>query len=235
MKEHAQPTYRITQWAEEDRPRERLERLGPESLTTAELLAILLRVGAPGEHAVALARRLLQTFGGLSGLMRAPFSELKRVRGMGTAKAAQVKAALELARRLKWEPAQRPQIQSPEDAVALYMDDLAAREQEVLRVVLLDTRHRVMRHHDVAQGSVNQMVVRVAEIFREAVRHNATALLLLHNHPSGDPTPSPEDIAFTRQAVEAGRLLDIPVLDHIVLGRGRYVSMRARGLVPFPD
>ena len=234
MKEDT-PHYRITDWAEEERPRERLERLGPEHLSTAELLAILLRVGAPGEHAVALARRLLQTFGGLSGLRRAPFTELKAVRGMGRAKAAQVKAALELARRLKWEPDQRPQIRSPEDVVALLMDEMAALEQEVLRVLLLDTRHRLLHIHEVARGSVNQMTVRVAELFREAVRHNTVALLLVHNHPSGDPSPSPEDVAFTRQVVEAGRVLEVRVLDHIILGRGRFVSMRARGLAPFPD
>ncbi len=225
--------YRITQWSTWERPRERLERLGPESLSTAELLAILLRTGTAGEHAVALARRLLQRFGGLEGLRRAPFAELKAVRGMGTAKAAQVKAALELARRLKWEARERPRIHSPQDAANLFMDEMAAEEQEVLRVVLLDTRHQVLAAPVVVRGSVNRVQVRVAEVFREAVRHNAEALLLMHNHPSGDPSPSPEDIALTQDIVEAGRLLNIRVLDHVIFGQGRYVSLRALGVVTF--
>ncbi len=225
--------YRITDWDAWERPRERLERLGPESLSTAELLAILLRTGSRGEHAVALARRLLREFGGLTGLMRAPFPQLKAVRGMGTAKAAQIKAALELARRLKWETPERPRIQSPQDAANLFMDEMAALEQEALRVVLLDTRHQVLGVHEVVRGSVNQVQVRVGEVFREAVRANAPAILLMHNHPSGDPSPSPEDVALTQDVVAAGRILNIRVLDHIVFGHGRFVSLRARGLVTF--
>ncbi len=225
--------YRITDWAESERPRERLERLGPESLSTAELLAILLRTGSQGEHAVALARRLLRDFGGLAGLLRAPFSQLKAVRGVGTAKAAQIKAALELARRLKWEGQDRPRIHSPEDAAALFMDEMAALEQESLRVVLLDTRNQVLGVREVVRGSVNLIQVRVGEVFREAIRENAPSLLLMHNHPSGDPSPSPEDIALTQDVVQAGRLLHIQVLDHLIFGQGRFVSLRARGLVDF--
>ena len=228
--------YRLRDWDAQDRPRERLARLGPRSLTTAELLAILLRTGRRGEHAVALAQRLLHEFGGLPGLHRAPFSALRRVRGVGLAKAAQVKAALELAQRLRlaeWQS--RPSIHSPDDVAAMLQTEMAALEQEHLRALLLNTRNHVLQVVDVVRGSVNQAQVRAGETFREAVRHNATGLILVHNHPSGDPTPSPDDIALTRQAVQAGALLDIRVLDHIVFGGGRYVSLREAGLVTFHD
>ncbi len=224
--------YTIREWAAHDRPRERLERLGAQSLSTAELLAILLRVGLPGETAVEVARRLLRQFGGLPGLQRASFAEIKAQRGIGTAKAAQIKAALELGRRLQLtRQGERPRINSPDDAAALLLYEMRALEQEHLRVLLLDTRNHVLKIHDVVRGSVNSAQVRIAEIFREAVRINATAVILAHNHPSGDPTPSAEDIALTRQAQEAGKLLDIAVLDHLIIGDNTYTSLKARGLI----
>ncbi len=225
--------YRIRDWEESERPRERLARHGPQALSDAELLAILLRIGVPGENAVALGRRLLQTFGGLVGLHAAPFAELKAQRGIGTAKAAQLQAALELGRRLAVALASqgaRPRIETPEDAAALLVYEMSALEQEVLRVLVLDTRHHVLATVDVVRGSVNSAQVRVAEVFREAVRRNAVAILLAHNHPSGDPTPSPDDVALTRQMIQAGRLLEIEVLDHLIIGRGRFVSLRREGL-----
>ncbi len=224
--------YTIREWAADERPRERLEKLGAQSLSTAELIAILLRVGRRGETAVALARRLLQQFGGLEGLHRAPFSEVKSVKGIGTAKAAQIKAALELGRRLQLASrGERPRISGPEDAAALVQYEMSALEQEHLRVLLLDTRNQVLAIHEVVRGSVNTAQVRMAEVFREAIRRNATAIILVHNHPSGDPTPSADDIALTRQAQQAGSLLDIEVLDHIVIGDNKFVSLKARGLV----
>lgn len=224
--------YTIREWAAEERPRERLESLGAQSLSTAELIAILLRVGQRGETAVALARRLLQHFGGLEGLHRASFAEVKAVKGIGTAKAAQIKAALELGRRLQLAShGQRPRIGSPEDAAALVQYEMSALEQEHLRVILLDTRNQVLAIQDVVRGSVNSAQVRIAEIFREAIRRNATALILVHNHPSGDPSPSADDIALTRQARQAGDLLDIEVLDHIIIGGNKFTSLKARGLI----
>jgi DNA repair protein RadC len=225
------PLYRITDLAETERPRERLAQLGPQALSNAELLAILLRVGVPGENAVQVGQRLLSAFGGLSGLHRAPFEELCDQHGIGEAKAAQIKAAIELGRRLALEaPEERPTINSPADAAALVAYEMSALEQEHLRVFLLDTRNHVMDIVEVYKGSVNSSQVHVGELFKPAVRRGATAIIVAHNHPSGDPTPSPDDVAVTRAIVQAGKLLNVDVLDHLVIGQGRWVSLKERGL-----
>ena len=214
-----------------ERPRERLQHYGPEALSTAELMAILLRTGSQGENVLALATRLLVQFGGLGGLVKASFCELSAVKGVGQAKAAQLKAGLEIGRRLLIAaPDERPQITSPADAANLLMLEMGHLEQEHLRVLLLDTKNRVLASPTVYKGNVNTSVVRIAELFREAIRHNSTGLIIAHNHPSGDPTPSPEDIRITRQIVESGKLLDIDVLDHLIIGQGRYISLKERGL-----
>jgi len=225
------PIYRIMDLHESDRPRERLASLGPQALTNAELMAILLRVGVKGESAVAVGQRLLNNFSGLGGLHRAPFADLKKQHGLGDAKAAQIKAAIELGRRLTLEsPEERAMINSPADAAALVLYEMSALEQEHLRVTLLDRRNRVMEIVEVYKGSVNSSQVRIGEVFKEAVRKNASAMIVIHNHPSGDPTPSPDDVAVTRAIVQAGKLLDIEVLDHLVIGQGRWVSLKERGL-----
>ena len=227
----SRPTYRITDLHETERPRERLVALGPQALSKAELIAILLRVGVHGENAVQVGERLLKCFGGLAGLHRASLEELTNQHGIGAAKAAQIKAAIELGRRLAVEaPEERPVINSPEDAAALVRYEMAAFEDEHLRVLLLDTRNHVIDIVEVYHASVNTSQVRVGEVFKAAIRRNATAVIIVHNHPSGDPTPSPDDLAVTRACVEAGKLLDIEVLDHLVIGQGRYVSMKERGL-----
>ncbi|RME86633.1 MAG: JAB domain-containing protein [Anaerolineae bacterium] len=231
MSEHSRPTYRITDLHASERPRERLAALGAQALSNAELLAILLRVGVAGENAVQVGQRLLQTFGGLTGLHRAPFAELRKQHGIGEAKAAQIKAAIELGRRLSLEsPIERPTIHSPADAAALVQYEMSALEQEHLRVLLLDTRNHVLDIVEVYRGSVNSSQVRVGEVFREAIRRNATAIIVVHNHPSGDPTPSPDDVAVTRAIIQAGQLLGVEVLDHIVIGQGRFVSLKERKL-----
>jgi DNA repair protein RadC len=230
MKE-AYTTYRITDLDQSERPRERLAKLGPQALSTAELLAILLRVGVMGENAVQVGQRLLQSLGGLAGLQRASYEEVCSQHGVGPAKAAQIKAAIELGRRLVVEaPEERPTIHSPADAAALLQYEMSALEQEELRVILLDTRNRVMDITSVYRGSLNSSQVRVGELFKAAIRRNCAALVVVHNHPSGDPAPSPDDIAITRAIVQAGKLLDVDVLDHLVIGRGRYVSLKERGL-----
>jgi len=222
--------YRITDLAESERPRERLARLGPGALSNAELLAIQLRVGVEGENAVQLGLRLLQHFGGITGLHQAPFSEVCAQHGVGTAKAAQIKAALELGNRMAQESKERDSIHSPDDAAKLVQHEMSALEQEQLRVILLDTRNRVLGIETIYQGSLNSSQVRVGELFKAAVRRNAAALIVVHNHPSGDPTPSPDDVAITRAIVQAGKLLDVEVLDHLVIGGGRHLSLKERGL-----
>ena len=223
--------YRIMDLHETERPRERLAELGAQALTKAELIAILLRVGVRGENAVQVGERLLLCFGGLAGLHRASLQELTNQRGIGAAKAAQLKAAIELGRRLALDaPEERHVINSPEDAANLVRYEMSALEEEHLRVLLLDTRNHVIDKAEVYHGSVNTSQVRIGEVFKAAIRRNAAAVIIVHNHPSGDPTPSPDDLAVTRACIQAGKLLDIEVLDHLVIGQGRYVSMKERGL-----
>ena len=213
------------------RPRERMLYAGPSALSTTELLAIILRAGLPGENVLRLAERTLSQFGGLPGLAQATFEELRTVHGVGDAKATEIKAALELGRRLLvTAPQERPQVRTPTDIANLLMLEMSLLEQEHLRVVMLDSKNFIIRIHTVYAGSLNSAVVRVGEVFREAIRANSASLILVHNHPSGDPTPSPEDVRVTELIVEAGKLLDIDVLDHLVIGRNRYVSLKERGL-----
>jgi DNA repair protein RadC len=216
---------------ESERPRERLQAYGPSSLSTSELLAIILRTGTRSESVINLGSRLLAQFHGLAGIAKASLADLCEVRGLGVAKAAQLKAALELGKRLMVaSPEERPQVKSPSDVANLLMLEMGFLEQEHLRVVLLDTKNHVLGMPTIYVGSLNTSVMRVGELFREAVRANAAAVIVVHNHPSGDPTPSPEDINITRQIVEGGKLLDIDVLDHLIIGQQRYVSLKERGL-----
>ena len=225
------PFYRIADLPADDRPRERLAKLGAQALSSAELIAILLRVGVRGESAVQMGQRLLQAFGGLSGLHRADFDELCAQHGIGKAKSAQIKAAIELGRRLTLEaPAERPTINSPADAAALVQYEMSGLSKEEMRVILLDTRNHVLDIVIVAHGSLNSAQMRIGEIFTPAVRRNAAALIVIHNHPSGDPKPSPDDVAITRAIIEAGKLLDVEVLDHLVIGQGSFTSLKEKHL-----
>ena len=221
----------VKELAPEERPRERLLRWGSATLKTSELIAIILNTGLKGEPVTAVAERMLAEHGGLRGLMRMDAVELAQIRGVGDAKAAKLKAALELSSRIvALGPEERPQITRPDNVVDLLGIEMSELDHEQLRVVLLDTKHRVMTTRTVYQGSVNQAQVRIGEVFRDAIRHNATALVIVHNHPSGDPMPSAADIALTSELEQAGDLLGIDVLDHLVIGRGTHVSMRRLGL-----
>lgn len=214
-----------------ERPRERLKAYGENALSTAELLAIILRVGVAGENVLDVAERLLSQHGGLIGLARLRFEDLCASRGLGEAKAAQLRAALELGRRLAAEgPEQRPIIRGPEDVVRLLQAQMQLLEQEQLRILALTTKNHVLAMPVISTGTVNQSQVRPAEVFKPAVRMNATSIIIVHNHPSGDPSPSKEDVAITRELVAAGRLLEIEVLDHVIIGVGRYVSLKDQGL-----
>jgi DNA repair protein RadC len=231
MENEKNTTYRITDLLMEERPRERLEKLGAQALSTAELLAILLRVGVAGENAVQLGTRLLREFNSLGGLQRASFADVCRFKGIGRAKASQIKAAIELGKRLSVEmPEEKPTIHSPQDAANLVMYEMSALTQEELWVMLLDTRNRHLQTEKIYKGSLNASSVRIGELFKGAIQRNAASLIVIHNHPSGDPAPSPEDIALTRAIVQAGKLLDVEILDHLVIGHNRFVSMKEKSL-----
>ncbi|MCB8966527.1 MAG: DNA repair protein RadC [Chloroflexota bacterium] len=221
----------IRDMAEQERPRERLLQVGAQAVSTAELLAIILRTGSGGENVLRLAERLLSQFQDLAGLARASVAELTNVKGVGPAKAVEIKAALEIGRRLMASaPQERPRVTSPSDAANLLMSEMMFLEQEHLRLILLDTRNRVLNTPTIYIGSLNTSVVRIGELFRAAIKENAAAFIVAHNHPSGDPSPSPEDVNVTKQIVQAGKLLDIELLDHIIIGHQRYVSLKERGL-----
>ncbi len=225
MDEHRAPG--VKEMPEDDRPRERLLRQGPGGLATAELLAVMLNTGSVGEPVTSLAERMLAEFGGLRGLMRASVDDLAAIRGVGPAKAAKLAAALELANRVvALGPDERPRITTPEDIVRLVGPEMGSLDQEELRVLLVDTKHRLIRTATIYRGSVNQAQVRVGEVFREAIRANATAIAVVHNHPSGDCSPSAADIALTGDLERAGDLVGIEVLDHVIVSAHGHLSLR---------
>ena len=221
----------IRELPSEERPRERLLALGAGSLTNTELIAILLRTGVRGENVLSLAVRLLTTCCGLRGLLQASVAEICTLRGVNEAKAALVVAALELGRRAaSVAPEDRALIRSPEDIYNLIGAELAHLAQERLCVVLLSTKQEVLRVHHVYQGTVNSASVRIAEVLRPAIKENCPHFIVVHNHPSGDPTPSPEDIRITRRLVASAATMDIDLQDHLVIGARGFVSMKQRGL-----
>jgi len=209
-----------------DRPRERLRDFGAGSLSEAELLAIMLRTGNARESALAQASRLLARFGGLTGLARASFSELCAEHGLGEAKAAQIGAALELGIRAARQQLTLTTIKGASDVEGLLCTEMSLLDQEVVRVLVLDARNHLVSMRDVYQGSVHSATVRIAELLREPIRANASAIIVVHNHPSGDPTPSAADISMTKMLVEAAKLMDIDVLDHMIMAGGKSASMR---------
>jgi DNA repair protein RadC len=213
-----------------DRPRERLRDAGAQALSNSELLAILLRVGSSKESALSQATRLLSHFEGLPGLWRASFTEMCNEKGLGEAKTAQIKAALELGMRLAATTADdRRIIRSPEELAVMLLAEMSLLDQEHVRVALLDARQRVMSIPTVYIGSPHTTHVRIGDLLSDAIRDKASSIVLLHNHPSGDPTPSSADGMMTLELYKAAKLMDIDFLDHLVVGGGRYVSLRAMG------
>jgi DNA repair protein RadC len=222
---------RIREIPSSERPRERLRDHGSHALSTAELLAIVLRSGSARQSVLNLATSLLARHGGLGGLAKLSFGELVQEKGLGEAKAAELRATFELALRLNaLQPEERPIVRSPQDVMNLLGGEMALLSQEHLRVVLLNTRNQLLGVSEVYKGNVSAAVVRTSELMREAVRQNTPCLILVHNHPSGDPSPSPDDVVLTKQAVEAGKLLDIEVLDHVIVGEKRFASLKQLGL-----
>ena len=229
---HAEYRALISDIPEGERPRERFRQVGATGMSQRELLAILLRSGTRGRSVLTLADDLLTRYNGLSGLARADLADLQDVSGIGPVKAVELKAALELGKRmiLSAPDQQRPQIKSPADAAQLLMLEMGILEQEEVRTMLLDTRNRVLAVPMIYRGSLNSTSMRMAEVFKDAIRANSAGIIVAHNHPSGDPSPSAEDVRVTKTLVQAGKLLDIDVLDHIVISQNRYVSLKERGL-----
>ncbi len=221
---------RVSEWPEYERPRERLAASGPRSLADSELLAILLRTGNRNESALALAKRLLTTFDGIPGLSRQLIADLSKVKGVGLAKGAQVLAALELGRRLA-ERSLVPEeaIRSGESVYRILGPRLREERKESFWVLLLDQKHRLRKSERISEGTLSMTPVHPREAFSPAIRESAAAVIFVHNHPSGDPEPSPDDWSLTARLVECGRLLGIRVLDHVVVGDHAWVSLRDRG------
>ena len=214
-----------------ERPRERLRDAGPSALSNAELIAILLRIGVGGENVLNLSGRLISQFGGIAGVARASYGELASFRGISDAKACQVLAAFELGRRLvSLSPDDRKIVRTPQDVFNLLGAEMGFLDQEHLRVLLLSTKGEVKGVHEVYIGNVNASIIRVAEVLRPAIRENCPSVIVVHNHPSGDPSPSPEDILVTRKIASGGQMLDIELLDHVIIGGQGHISMKEKGL-----
>jgi DNA repair protein RadC len=224
----------IKDWPEEDRPREKLLAKGAHALTETELLAIILRNGnaSTGESAVDHARILLNQFGGLGGIEAASASEIAAVKGIGPAKVAQLKASLEIGKRIgsqKWETGQP--LRSAEDVYQHFRENLGRAKRELFYVVLLNNKNRKMREVKVSEGSLTASLVHPREVFNPVIRDSAAGVIFVHNHPSGDPAPSPEDIDITKRLKEVGDVMGVRVLDHVVIGHDRYFSFNDKGML----
>jgi DNA repair protein RadC len=228
------PEYHLTikSLPEEVRPRERMREAGPGALSSAELLAIILGSGWREESALDLAHHLLQIPRGLRFLAEASYDDLCGVKGIGPAKAAQIKAAVELGKRLSClGQGLRPTIRSPQDVCSFVMEEMCYLDREHFRVVILNTKNQVLAVETVSVGSLNSSLVHPREVFKPAVLKSAAAVILLHNHPSGDATPSGEDLEITRRLAEAGKLIGIEVLDHIIIGDHVFTSLKERAVI----
>lgn len=217
---------------QEERPRERMIQSGAEALSHAELLAILLRTGTKQESALLLAQRLLNQLGSLSKLADMSLMELTKIKGIGPAKALQLLAGLELGRRMsRIRHTDSSSVRRPEDAADLVMESMRHLRKEHFVCLFLNTKNRVLAQETVSIGTLDASLVHPREVFRAAMKHGAASMICIHNHPSGDPTPSREDVDITKRLMEAGELVGIEVLDHIVIGDNQYVSLKERGLV----
>ncbi len=221
----------IKEMPEEVRPRERLILVGPESLSNSELLAILLRTGTHKETAIDLAHKVLKQVGGLQNFAKTSVEQLNEIKGIGLAKGAQLKAAIELGKRIATSSEDnKVTIRSPQDVSFLVMEEMRHLDREHFRVVYLNTKNHVLGIETISVGSLNASIVHPRELFKKAILKSSAALILLHNHPSGDPKPSKEDIEVTKRMIEAGKILGIEILDHVIIGDNKYTSLKEQGL-----
>lgn len=216
----------------EERPREKLQTLGPASLSNSELLAVILRTGNSRESAVHLAERIISGSGGMRFLPDSSLEELQEFHGIGLAKAVQIKAALELGKRIATSISENETtVTSPRHVAEIFMEELRYKKKEYFKLVLLNTKNRVLSKEEISVGSLNASIVHPREIFSIPIKKSAASVILIHNHPSGDPTPSQEDLAVTRRLVDGGNILGIEVKDHIIIGDGCYLSFKEKGLI----
>ncbi len=213
-----------------ERPRERLQKLGAEALSVQEILAVILGRGIAGESVMMTAQRLLSEFGSLKKMAGASIEELSRVKGIGPAKASQIKAAFELANRQQFEVEDKPVVRTPEDVAGVVKSRLKDKKREHFLALLLDTRGRLIRPAEISVGSLDSSIVHPREVFKEASAASAASVIFVHNHPSGDPEPSEDDIELTKKLVKAGDVMGIAVLDHVIIGDKHDVSLKRRGL-----
>ena len=221
----------VKHWPEDERPRERLMAHGPSALSEAQLLAIIIRNGRAGHTAVDLGRNLLERFGSLAGIEQAAIKEICEVKGIGKAKAAEIKAAIELGRRYQKPSLTGASFCSSHDVAAYYRPRMKDLKQETFRCALLDTKNKIIREEVVSIGSLSASIVHPRDSFKAAIRESAAAVIFIHNHPSGDVKPSQEDILLTKRLVQAGDVLGIQVLDHIIIGNGSHFSFKDNGMI----
>ena len=231
-KDKIQKSFTIHDLPVSERPRERLQKFGAEALSAQEILALILGRGIAGESVMVTAQRLLSQFGSLKGIAGASLEELAKVRGIGLAKAAQIRAAFELTSRLEGyqESGKRETVKTPEDVMALVRSRLKGKKKEYFLALLLDTRNQLIRVAEISIGSLDSSIVHPREVFKEAVSASAASVLFAHNHPSGDPEASEDDVNLTKRLAEAGEIMGIDVLDHIIIGEQKYLSLKREGL-----